>query len=142
MSGNTPDEGKACIMKLIYQYDATDRGAGNLTCGLFTNTGAGGAAGDALTDASVLADIVIEDGTGYSIATLVNATWTVASDGESSYTSATTTFTATAADWTDVYGYYIATAGGILLHYEYNDSAPVAVGNGESYIVDLSNVLD
>ena len=142
MTGVTTDEGKQTVMELVYQFDSTKRGAGNLLCGLFINTGAGGAAGDVLTSASTLSDIVPQTGTGYSQATLTNATWVVATDGDTSYTSATTTFTASGADWDDVYGYYIETAGGILLHYEYNASAPVAVANGESYVVDLTNILD
>ena len=142
MSGNTPDEGKKAIMELIYQFDSTARGAGDLQCGLFINTGAGGAAGDVLTSASLLADIVEQTGTGYTKATLTNATWVIASDGDSSYTNVTTTFAASGADWDAVYGYFIETAGGKLLHYEYNASAPVAVGNGESYVVVLTNILD
>lgn len=134
MAGFTPNEGEIVILNLIYKNADVNRGS-SLELGLFTNT----SVSETITEAT----ITEPSGGGYARKTLTDASWTVASDGSGQASYASQTFTATAS-WGNVYGYFIATTGtsAKILHIEVDINGPYAIGNGDSYEVDLSNVVD
>ena len=134
MAGVTPNEAETLIATLLYKrtYHA-DRDA-DLMLGLFNNNG-----GTALSETSVLADVVAVTGTGYAAKTLTDASWTVNND-TAAY--AAQVFTGGAGGWSAAYGYYIYTkaAGGTarLLHYEVDASGPRTLAVGDTYTITPS----
>lgn len=128
MAGVTPLDGENLILETIYNTN-------DLTIGLFTNS-------SGLGESSSLADIDAETGGDYVAITLTAASWTV-SAGQATHPSVD--FVCTSANYDlPVYGYYIATTVGTptLLHFEVNSLAPVTVIVGDTYRVDLTNIVD
>jgi len=134
MAGITPNEGEHVIAQLIYAQDATDRDA-DLELGLFTNS--------SVSETTALSAITEPTGGGYARKTLTDGSWTITAD---TATYASQTFTASGSNYTgSVYGYFIATksASGTprLLHIEVDSSGPYTITDGDSYQIDLSNVV-
>jgi hypothetical protein len=135
MAGVLTAEGKHLIAELIHQRTHVDRDA-TLKLGLFTNA-------SGLSAASVLADITVPTGTGYTAATLTDASW-VATLGVAAYPQVT--FTGGAGGWTGaVYGYYIYTvaSGGTarLLYYEIDPAGPYNIAESDTYKVTPSATI-
>ncbi len=133
MPGFTPNEGENLIANLLYKRTLTDRDA-DLEIGLFTNA----APDETITEAT----LTEPTGTGYARQTLTDASWTVAAD---TATYPAITFTATGA-WTgNVVGYFIATksASGTqrIVHIEIDPAGPYTMAAGDSYQVNLQNVV-
>ena len=124
MAGVTPNEGEDHILSKVYIN-------GDYEIGLFTNS-------SGLDENSVWADIIEPSGS-YTRQTLNN--WTI-SNGNAAHP--TITFSATVTDFVSpIYGYFIKRVGvDTLVHFEVYNAAPVTIAVGDSYLVDLSNILD
>ena len=122
MAGKWVDEGENRVANILFGSTAVD---GSLYLRLYTDN-----TEPAETDG--LADVTEETGTGYAAITLTRGTWSITADVVQ---YAEQTFTASAADWVSVYGYYIATStdnSGKLLAVENFTDGPYAVGDGNS----------
>ena len=122
------DSGENRIANIIFGSTAVDA---TLYLGLYTNT-------TEPAEAGLLADITVPSGGAYAAIALTRGSWVVTAD-TAAY--AQQTFTATGADWGNVYGYYIATSSdlsGTLLFVEQFSDGPYAVTDGASVKVTPS----
>ena len=131
--GVTTDEGAQLLFERAYNGSSPDWGA-NLLLGLFKNT-------SGLSSTSVLADVVPITGGNYAPVVLPDNEWVAAG---SILSRAQVLVSATGTPFDGVYGSYIFSTGTTprLVHFIVSALAPVAVAAGESYPVDISNVLD
>ncbi len=117
---NFTNEGEVYVNEIIFEGSTS----GDLYLRLFTNDV------DPSAEASVLADLTECTGSGYGPITLTDGNWS----GGNPTSYAEQTFKATADDWSDIYGYYIATSSddtGKLLTGEQFSNAPVSVGDND-----------
>lgn len=125
MAGFTVNEGLDYIASVVYAAGSTS----TLKLGLFTNV-----AGD-LGLTSQWADVTQPSGSGYAEIDLATGSFSV-TDGVVTYPQQS--FTASS-DWSpgDVYGYYVRTASGILVHAQYRDDGVFQMTEGRVFTVDL-----
>jgi len=138
MAGFTPNEGEALVADMVYKRDLDDRAA-DLQLGLFTNA--------SVTETTNSTDITQPVGTGTTVKTLGDTSWTGAADVRA-FAQQTFTNTGSTTWGGTVKGYFIRTilstepgSAARLLHVEVDTNGPYTMAVNDTYDITPNNTV-